>query len=148
MGTAARIRNYRVRAGKSAREVARHVGINDAWYGDLEHDDEQLTSSLTLFQAIELASALGVRLHMLLGEDAPPADAGRSLTDLPALIDAHLARNGLSIEKFERTVGWALRDFIDSPLQAAAETPISFLQALTAALGIDWLALVPDDHGD
>ena len=144
MGTAAQIRGYRVRAGKSAGEVAQHVGVNDAWYQDLERHDDELARTLTLFQAIELASALGVRLPDLLSDGALP-DERIALVDLPSRIKAYAARSGISIEQFEKEVGWELGDFMESPIKAAAESPIIFLQAVAEHLGIDWLSLVPDD---
>ena len=145
MGTAAQIRNCRVRAGKSAREVAQHLGINDAWYDDLEQHDDELTSTLTLFQAIELASMLGVPLHKLLGAE-PSSDVSISLVDLPTLINEYVARNGISVDDFQDQVGWELHDFIQSPLKVAAESPIMFIRSLAEHLGLDWLALVPDEH--
>ncbi|MGZ9004570.1 MAG: helix-turn-helix domain-containing protein [Burkholderiales bacterium] len=145
MGTAAQIRNYRVRAGKSANEVAEHLGLNDAWYTDLEHRDDELASTLTVFQALELASFLGVRLRDLLG-DGGYAEENIPLTDLPSRITAHLARNGMSIEEFEDAVGWELREFLQSPLKVAAECPINFLQAVAENLGFNWTSLIPDGH--
>jgi transcriptional regulator with XRE-family HTH domain len=142
MGTAALIRSYRVRAGKSRSEVALQLGLNDAWYHDLEQNDDELAFTLTLFQAIELASILGVGLHDLMGQDAP-LDQPIPLMDLPARIEAHVARNGISIEQFEEQVGWALRDVLQSPVKAAAESPIVFFQALAKHLGINWLSLIP-----
>jgi transcriptional regulator with XRE-family HTH domain len=144
MGTAAQIRHHRVRAGKSRREVAAHLGLNDAWYGDLEKRDGELEETLTLFQAMELASFLGVHLRDLAGNSDSPRDSV-SLLDLPALIEAHMAREAVTLEQFEEEVGWELGDFLKSPLRATAELPILFLQAVTAPLGIGWLSLVPDD---
>jgi transcriptional regulator with XRE-family HTH domain len=145
MGTAARIRSYRVRAGKSRHEVAGHLGLNDAWYNDLEHHDDELASTLTLFQGVELASFLGVRLRDLLAEGRSP-DELIALTELPSRITAHLTQSGMSVEQFEEEVGWDLREFLQSPLKLAAESPIMFLQTLAEHLGIDWLSLVPDEH--
>jgi transcriptional regulator with XRE-family HTH domain len=68
MRTAAQIRSSRVYAGKSQREVAERLGINDAWYSDLETYDDELVSTLTLFQATELASFVGTTLRTLVGE--------------------------------------------------------------------------------
>src|SRR5689334_8822127 len=99
MGIAARIRAYRVRAGKSAAEVAKHVGLNQAWYDDLEHYDDELVSTLTLFQAVELAALFGVRLCDLVGDETS-AGASASLIDLPSLIEAHTARAGIPLEQF------------------------------------------------
>ena len=147
MGIAARIRNHRVRAGKSSSEVAQCLGLNDAWYHDLEHDDAEFASTLTLFQAIELASALGVSLRDLLNEEES-VGASIALMDLPKLIEAHVARAGISVEQFEDQLGWELQDFMQSPLKVAAESPILFLQAVAEHLGIDWLSLLPDEHAD
>jgi hypothetical protein len=65
--------------------------------------------------------------------------------ELPGRIRAHLAREGLSVEQFEDQVGWELGDLIESPLQAAAEFPIVFLQAVADKLGINWLSLIPEE---
>jgi transcriptional regulator with XRE-family HTH domain len=145
MGIATQIRNYRVRAGRSREEVAGHLGINNAWYDDLERYDEELTSTLTLFQATALASFLGVGLSELVsGSDQ--AHEAFSIMDLPSRIRSHLEQNGISVEQFEEELGWDIREFLESPLKVAAESPIMFLQGVSEALGIDWLAMVPDDH--
>ena len=145
VGIAAQIRNYRVRAGRSAEEVAARLGLNEAWYYDLEHDDDELASTLTLFQAMELASILGVRLRDLLGDTEWPSEVV-PIVDLPAQITAHVTRYGISIEQFEEEVGWELREFLQSPLKVAAESPIMFLQAVAAHVGINWRSVVPDEH--
>ena len=144
MANASRIRTLRIRAGKSAGEIAQQLGLNDAWYHDLEHRDEELASTLTLFQAMELASFLGVRLPALLGEDAWAGEE-IPLISLPARIEAHLARTGMSIDEFEEQVGWEVREFVQSPLKVAAESPIIFLQALAEHLGMNWLSFVPQE---
>jgi DNA-binding XRE family transcriptional regulator len=142
MGTAAQIRALRIRAGKTRAEMAKTLGLNEAWYADLEQRDEELASTLTLFQAMELASALGVGLRDLV-EGSPAAEL-IPLMELPDLIRARMSRDGLSIEELEDKIGWELKPFLDSPLQGAAEFPIVFLQAIAMYLGINWLALVPE----
>ncbi len=144
MGTAAQIRSYRVRAGKSSSEVAHRVGINEAWYADIEQDDDELASTLTLFQAIELAAALGVGLHDLVGEEGEREAV--PLMELPSLIRGHLERAGMPMQEFEEEVGWDLEEFMQSPLKMAAESPIAFLQAVTGRLGMSWLCLVPGEE--
>jgi transcriptional regulator with XRE-family HTH domain len=145
MGTADRIRFSRVRAGKSAQQVASALGLNEAWYGDLESHDDELESTLSLFQATQLASLLGVRLQDLVAGDALPNAGSIGLVDLPSLIERHIAREGVSIEGFEDRVGWELRGFMQSPVAAAAELPIMFLRDLSEALDISWLSLLPED---
>jgi len=146
-GLAARLRAIRVRAGKSQAEIAQRLGLNEAWYADLEQRDGELTASLTLFKAMELASLFGVTLHELIGA---PIIAGEAVAvmDLPDKVRAHALRNGISIEQLEYTVGFDLQDFLASPVQLAAELPLLFFQKVAEALGMNWLALIPGEHTD
>ena len=145
MGTAAQIRALRIRAGRSKAEMVERLGLNAAWYEDLEAKDDELPSTLTLFQGMELASLLGVRLDELFSAGGAPA-AHIALVELPERIRAHMAREGLSIEEFEERAGWAVSEFLDAPLQAAATLPILFFQSLASVLGIDWHLLIPDSE--
>lgn len=147
MNIAERIRACRVRAGKSQAQVAMLLDINPAWYSDLEQSDDQLASTLTLFQAMQLASILGVRLHALVADGAPP-DLRIPVTLLPEHISAHASRAGLSLDALGERVGWTLGEFMDAPLQCAAELPLAFFQAIARELGLDWLSLVPDDEAE
>lgn len=124
--------------------MAASLGLNGAWYADLETRDDELAATLTMFKAMELASLLGVPLHDLF--DAPaPGDAHLSLVDLPDHIAAHAKKARMSIEQLEEKTGWDLREFLASPVQTAAELPILFFQAVAAELGMNWLILVPDE---
>jgi hypothetical protein len=93
---------------------------------------------------MELATAVGARLHDFFVGEAVPEER-LALTDVPALIHSHLARHGTSIEEFEEEVGWDIREFLNSPIKVAAESPIVFLQALSQRLGINWLSFVPSE---
>ena len=140
-----RIRALRIRAGKSKAQIAESAGLNEAWYDDLERDDSELFASLTLFQAMEVAALLGVRLRDIV-TDAPAAAQPVALLDLPQHIRDHVERESLSIDELEAQVGWPLADFMESPLTVAAEVPLDFLRALGRALAIDWTDLVPDEE--
>lgn len=141
--SAANIRNARIRAGKSRAEVAAHLALNLAWYDDLEQRDGELAATLTLFQGVALAELFGLRLADLFGETVPAGERV-VLPDLPDFIRAHLAVAGISLEQFERRLGWELGPFMESPVQLSTELPIAFFQALAGALGLHWLLLVPD----
>jgi transcriptional regulator with XRE-family HTH domain len=145
VGTASRIRSLRIRAGKSKPDVAERLGLNAAWYDDLEQNDDELASTLTLFQAMDLASVLDVTLRELVSGEAA-GEEPIPLVELPERIRDHVARTGLSVEALEAQVGWSLDDFLASPVTVTAEVPVAFLQALAAPLAIDWLRLVPDEE--
>ena len=147
MDTAARIRAYRIRAGKSQADLAKSLDINIAWYADLESRDDELAATLTMFKAMELASMLGVKLHELLG--APPITGkGMTLIEVPDHILAYAKHAGISVAQLEEQIGWELRNFIAHPIQGATELPIRFFQTVATLLGIDWLLLVPDESQD
>ncbi len=147
MGTAARLRAYRIRAGKSQADLAKSLDLNIAWYADVESRDGELAATLTMFKAMELASILEVPLHELL--DAPPV-SGKSITliELPDHILAYAKHAGITVEQLEEQMGWELRDFIARPIQGATELPIRFFQTVATLLGINWLLLVPDESQD
>lgn len=144
MGPAARLRALRIRAGLSRSDVARQLGINDAWYADLESSDGELASTLSLFKALELAALLRVPLHEVMGESAVAGERF-ALPDLPQLIRAHVRQRRISLAELQARVGPELRAVLDSPIQAAGDLPIGFFQALAAQLGINWLALAPEE---
>lgn len=121
------------------------LALNLAWYSDLEQRDDELASTLTIFKAMELASIFGVTLNELLDEPLV-ADERIALMELPDRIVAHAKHEGISVEQLEEQFGWELHEFLGSPVRLAAELPILFFQALAAALGINWLALVPDEN--
>ncbi|HTE42757.1 MAG TPA: hypothetical protein VK629_18190 [Steroidobacteraceae bacterium] len=125
--------------------MATDLGLNEAWYSDLESSDDELAATLTMFQAQQLASLLGVRLHDLLAESTG-SDEKIALLDLPAMVAAHIAREAISIEEFEERLGWELQEFLESPVKVAAALPIVFLQALSRELGIHWLSLLPEEE--
>lgn len=136
-----------MRAGKSQLEMANLLGLNAAWYADLEQRDDELAATLTLFQAAQLASLLGVGLHALFDNAVRPEER-IPLPELPGRIEAHAVRKRISVEQLEDEVGWELREFLESPVQVAAEMPIAFFQAIAAVLGVNWLSFVPEDHVD
>ncbi len=143
MAIANLLRNFRIRAGKSQAEVAARLQINPAWYADLERHADQLAATLTLFQAIDLAATLGVRLNELVGAQAA-VEAHIPVMELPARIAAYLAVQGITALAFEQQLDYPLRDFMRAPLKEAAELPLEFFQRLGSRLGFDWLALVPE----
>jgi len=142
-GTAECIRAFRIKTGRSKDEMVERLGLNPAWYEDIEKNDDELASTLTLFQALDLAALLGVSLHELFPERDAPATR-IELVALPALIETHVAAKGISIVQLEKQTRWPLADFMTAPVQTAAELPLAFFQSLASTLGFDWLSLIPE----
>jgi len=143
MKTAERIRSLRARAEKSTQEVATAIGLNEAEYRDLESYDDELSSTLTLFQASLLASQLGVRLQDLVEENASYSEKV-DLKDLPGVIERYLADQGLDSGDLETLISWEIQGFLHSPIESAAERPIAFLRDLSNHLGISLWSLLPN----
>lgn len=146
MGIAATLRSHRIRAGKSQTDLATELGLNPAWIQDLERRDGELAATLSLFQAMELAAAVGTDLSTVFAVDAP-VGSHVSIIELPGLVRALLDRERRTVADLEDELGWEIAPLLEAPLQVATELPLAFLQALAARLGIPWLALIAEDEG-
>jgi transcriptional regulator with XRE-family HTH domain len=146
MSIAATLRSHRIRAGKSQADLAAEVHLNPAWVHDLERHDGELAATLSLFQAMELAAAVGTDLRTLFAEEAP-AGPHVSIIEVPGLIRALLEREGRMVADLEAELGWEIAPLLEAPLQAATDMPLAFLQAVAARLAIPWLALIAEDGG-
>jgi transcriptional regulator with XRE-family HTH domain len=140
-GTANRLRWHRVRAGRSAAGVAEALGIDAAWYADLERDDAELAATLNVFQALQLASILNVRLDELTG--APGRGRRVALVELPGVIRSHAGMQ--SVAELSAKLGWDVGGLLEAPVETAAAVPLALLQTLAAYVGADWRYLVPAD---
>jgi transcriptional regulator with XRE-family HTH domain len=146
MGIAATLRSHRIRSGKSRADLAAELQLNPAWIQDLERRDDELASTLSLFQAMELAAAVGTDLRTLFAVGAPAAQHV-SIIELPGLIRALLDREGRAVADLEEELGWEILPLLEAPLQVATEMPLAFLQAVATRLGIPWSALIAEDEG-
>jgi hypothetical protein len=89
---------------------------------------------------------VGVTLFELVNQ---PAVAARiAITTLPDKVVTAMKRDGVSVRQLEKDLGFDLHGFLASPIRAATELPIAFFQQLSARLGINWLALIPDQSDD
>jgi len=146
MGIAATLRSHRIRAGKSQTDLAAELRLNPAWIQDLERRDGELAATLSLFQAMELAAAVGTDLCTIFAADAP-VGPHVSIIELPGMVRALLDREGRTVADLEDELGWEIVPLLEAPLQVATELPLAFLQALAARLGIPWLAMIAEDEG-
>lgn len=146
MGIAAKLRSHRIRAGKSRADLAAELRLNPAWIQDLERHDGELAATLSLFQAMELAAAVGTDLRTVFSAEAP-VGSHVSIIALPGMVRALLDREGRAVADLEDELGWEIAPLLEAPLQVATELPLACLQALAARLGFPWLALIAEDEG-
>src|SRR5882757_6878729 len=74
MGIADRIGALRLESGRSELELANELGLTVDGYCDLEQQDSELESVLSIAQALKLARLLGTNLLGLLGEAEQPLE--------------------------------------------------------------------------
>ncbi len=144
MGVAATLRSHRIRAGKSREDLAAELQLNPTWLQDLERRDDELAATLSIFQAMELAAAVGTDLRTLFADDTP-AGPHVSIIELPERVRARLTDEGITVEALSDQLGWDVAPLMESPLQAATEMPLAFLQEVAGRLGISWLSLIAED---
>ncbi len=140
MNPADRISKRRKELGLDPNELGCSLGLNEAWYADIEAYEDELESTLTLRQALSLAERLDVSLHWLVFGDE---HSGQTLgsDDIPILIEQHLKASSQSRENFENQIGWDLGDW-SNPREAQLESSLIFLRDLAEGLGVSYGALL------
>jgi len=132
------IRAARVRAGLEPEDVARAVGLNKAWYHDVEARDDEVTGNISLGTLIAIARRQGTTAVELL--EGPVTHAGRSKrssADLVALAQARIAAERLTEEAYGDRIGWDMAPVFANP-EHVWEYPFDMLEALCHDLGVDW----------
>ena len=144
-GCADRIRQLGEKCGKTHDEIASDIGISREDYWDLKDDDVELTMCLNIREAVHLAALLGVTLLELVSPGSTRDEVGRiTLDELASRVRAVIHEPGVSLDQLEDKSGWYLQWFLDNPADAL-EKSLEFLQDVCDAVGMNWLAAVPDE---
>ncbi|MBE9504636.1 MAG: helix-turn-helix transcriptional regulator [Proteobacteria bacterium] len=143
-GRSERLKQLRIKAGKSEKEMADVVGIPLVSYKPLESYDDEIMERLSLRQVKQLAQACGISSRTLLLESESHQNyiGCKTFTELAEKIKQHLSQHNLSIEKFAEETDWYLEDFINKP-ELALDRPAIFLVDLCKPVGLNWLDVVP-----
>lgn len=135
-----RIRQLRQARGLSAEELAQRIGVNIAWYHDVEAYPSEVSSTLSLAQLARLAKELElVSAALLLGEsfDAEAPSLGR--TALVAELQRAVDERRQPIDVVSAEIGWDVSALLGDPEQLAAFN-VDGLRDLCDYLGVDWVA--------
>jgi transcriptional regulator with XRE-family HTH domain len=136
----------RERAGLSVPELASAIGINEAWCWDLLVHEEELSSTLSLRQFLNAASALHVSPLSLLPEPVASPTKSRSFDELAKLITNFCAERGITSEQFGELAGWDVRGLLNAPSTALDDWDLECLRDVCAALNLHWPDFLPDEH--
>ena len=144
--TADRIRELRLKSGRTESELADALGLTPAAYANLEQDDSEFESTLSISQALRLAGLLGTRLVELVGEGgAAPAAAPTPAAPIGmvrAALAAQLARSPDSREILEDAIDWDLGPFLEEARDWPTVYTLDFLRRLAALVDLDWRSLL------
>ncbi len=143
-GIANRIEKLRVESGISDVNVAEQLGLSINEYGDLEAYDNEITDTVSLKTANNLASLFHISLLQLLAPEKghwPEEQYSAQMMAKKAL--EVIKKEGISIEEAEEQVGWYLKEFLSNPESFIEENPIMFIKDLANFIGIQWLDAIP-----
>lgn len=136
-----RIRELRLKSGRSESEFADALGLTTDAYADLERYDSEIDSTLSISQALLLAELLGTPIVDLLGEGDAQA-AAVSIATVRAAIATQVARSPDAREALEDAIDWDLGPFLEAQREWSTVYTLDFLRRLAALVDLDWRRLL------
>jgi transcriptional regulator with XRE-family HTH domain len=141
MGIADRIRALRLESGRSELELANELGLTVDGYCDLEQQESELESVLSIAQALKLAKLLGTNVLGLLGEAEHPTKLpiARVRSALVAhLKNSHVGSSTEAKQALEDEIDWDLGPFLEGTDEWMSVYTIEFIKKLAMAIEVDW----------
>ncbi len=132
MGIADRIGALRLESGRSELELANELGLTVDGYCDLEQQDSELESILSIAQALKLAKLLGTNVLGLLGEAEQPLKV--PIARVRSALVAHLGSSAEAKEALEDEMG----PFLEGTDEWTSVYTIEFIKKLAMAIEVDW----------
>ena len=136
MGIADRIGALRLESGRSELELANQLGLTVDGYCDLEQQDSELESVLSIEQALKLAKLLGTNMLGLLGEAEQPSKV--PIARVRSALAAHLGNSAEAKEALEDQIDWDLGPFLEGSDGWMSVYTIEFIKKLSIAIEVDW----------
>jgi transcriptional regulator with XRE-family HTH domain len=136
MGIADRIGALRLESGRSELELANELGLTVDGYCDLEQQDSELESVLSIAQALKLAQLLGTNLLGLLGEAEQPLKV--PIARVRSALAAHLGSSAEAKEALEDEIDWDVGPFLEGSGEWTSVYTIEFIKKLAMAIEVDW----------
>jgi len=139
-----RIQEARERAGLTAQEVASAAGLSVNWYLDVEHDDGEVTSNLSLAHLGIIARTLGLSpLEIIEPASTPLPGPSLLLSELAARAQAKMKAENLSVEDYSECVGWEMAPVFANPAHLREYTFDALVHVCTN-VGVDWRLVLTD----
>ena len=137
-----RLRDARIKSGRSPVDLAASCGISPSSYHDLEAFSDDLYMSMSLSELAALCRAIGIKMTDLFAEGL---EVGKQMTfsELAARVKAHIEENHQSLDEFENSAGWEIAAFLQIP-DAAWDWNIDCLRDVCKACRVNWTLLLPE----
>jgi transcriptional regulator with XRE-family HTH domain len=130
----------RLRLGSSEDDLAAALGVTPQVIIDLEEDDAELETALSVPQALKLAQVLSSEILELLGEADKPAPL--PVARVRAALTAEFKRSPDSREALEDEIDWDLGPFLEGSSEWDSVYTLVFVKRLSGAMGLDWRAVL------
>jgi len=128
------LKQLRESSSFSPEQLAAIAGLNIDWYRDLENDEGELTSNVSLGSIVRVAKALGVKPSTLFGEQSTGIV---SLERLATLVRERVKSSGKSLPDFEAEIGWGVAAALNDSA-AFREFNVDGLRAYCEAVDVAW----------
>jgi DNA-binding XRE family transcriptional regulator len=144
-GYADKIRQMRLAAGKSEKEMAELIGINLPSYYDLESYDDEVLDCLSLYELKKMGQVLKIAPVDLLSDEANNHSGPNHLpfAEFIETVKKYIASAGITVAEFEVKAGWEMEGLLNNP-EEIGERNVQFLKDVCGVLGINWLSVVPE----
>jgi len=139
--TADRIKELRLKSGRTESELADALGLTPDAYADLERYDSEIDSTLSISQALQLADLLGTPIVELLAE-ADAQAAAVSIATVRTALATQLAHSPDAREALEDAIDWDLGPFLEAQREWTTVYTLDFLRRLAALVDLDWRRLL------
>jgi transcriptional regulator with XRE-family HTH domain len=136
MAIADRIGALRLEAGRSELDLAIELGLTLHGYCNLERDDSEIESILSIAQVRKLAKLLGTDVLGLLGEAEQPTKV--PIARVRSALAAHLGNSAEAREALEDMIDWDLGPFLEGSDEWISVYTIGFIKKLAIAIEVDW----------
>jgi|GEM_PF-6735796 len=136
-GASANLRERREALGLSVTEMGHQLPIGEDWYHDLEHDDEEIFSNVSLITLSLILRLIGISWGDLFSsEDKWPVEY-QSFEELKQQVETWKSKGGRSTDELSELVGYDLHDFV-SDASSARDWNLECLLKLCQIVGVDW----------
>ena len=117
-------------------------------YQDLERYDDEAFTSVSLLTLARVGQALAIApSEMLLGETSKGLRQTVAFDMVAKRLVEVMETDRITVDEYGQRIGWDVRDIVSNP-NGLWNCNVDALYHICAAIGIDWVAVLPDRTGE